>query len=322
MTLGVMTVLLSQKPVEEAFKILSDLGVQTVEIGTGGSPGNAHLDPIEYIENPEKVDEMKALLKKYNLEISVFSCHDNAVHPNKEIREKAHKEFINTCKVAQMFGVDTVVTFSGCPGDHDGAKYPNWVTCSWPTDYQKILDYQWNEVLIPYWKSAVKEAKEYGVDKIALEIHPGFCVYNTSSLLRLREAVGPEIGANFDPSHLFWQGINPVEAIKALKGAIYHFHAKDTKIDNRNVSVNGVLDTGSYDDITKRSWSFRTVGYGHDYDTWKDIISTLKAVGYDGTISIEHEDGLMSITEGLEKAISFLKEVIIYEEPPTMWWLE
>ena len=151
-------------------------------------------------------------------------------------------------------------------------------------------------------------------------MHPGFAVYNPKTLLRLREAVGDIIGANFDPSHLFWQGIDPVEAIKSLKGAIYHFHAKDTRIDEANTAVNGVLDTGSYGDILGRSWIFRTVGYGHYSQVWNDIISTLKAVGYDGAISIEHEDALMSSKEGPEKAIKFLKDVIIYETAGEMWW--
>ena len=147
-----------------------------------------------------------------------------------------------------------------------------------------------------------------------------FCVYNPKTLLKLREAVGDIIGANFDPSHLFWQGIDPVEAIKYLKGAIYHFHAKDTKIDNANTAVNGVLDTSSYSNILERSWVFRTVGYGHNAKDWSDMISTLKATGYDGAISIEHEDGLMSPKEGLEKAIKFLKDVLIYESAGEMWW--
>jgi sugar phosphate isomerase/epimerase len=222
--------------------------------------------------------------------------------------------------LAEKLNVKTVVTFSGCPGDSDQAKYPNWVTCPWPEDFSHILDYQWNEVLIPYWKETAAFAKSHGVDKIALEMHPGFCVYNPETLLRLREAAGDVIGANFDPSHLFWQGINPVSGIKALKGAIHHFHAKDTKIDDRNVQVNGVLDNKHYGDILNRSWVFRTVGYGHGREVWNDMISMLKTVGYDGAISIEHEDALMSIDEGLSKAVEFLKEVIIFDTPTGMWW--
>ena len=320
MKLGVLTVPLYDRSAEEAFAWLSARGVQTVEIGTGGSPGNKHSNPAELLADAGKLQAYKDLLKKYNLEISALSCHSNHVHPDKDVRDTAARDFTMTLQLAEKLGVDTVVSFSGCPGDHPGAKYPNWVTCSWPTDYPKILDYQWNEVLIPFWQGAVKEAAGYGVSKIALELHPGFCVYNTSSLLRLREAVGPAIGANFDPSHLFWQGIKPAEAIKALKGAIYHFHAKDTKIDAVNCSVNGVLDTANLANLAERSWLFRTVGYGHDVLEWKEILTALRLAGYDGAVSIEHEDAFMSIEEGLEKAIDFLKPIIIRENPIDVFW--
>jgi len=321
MKLGVLTVALAGRPIAEAFEYLSNLGVQSVELGTGGYPGTAHLDPVAALNDQSIIDNLKGLLDKYSLTISALSCHGNPVHPNKDIAAKDHEDFVNTCKLAQKLGVDTVITFSGCPGDHPGAKLPNWVTCTWPNDFQEVLKYQWDDVLIPYWKDAAKIASDHGVTKIALELHPGFCVYNTSSLLKLRAAVGDTIGANFDPSHLFWQGIVPSEAIKALKGAIYHFHAKDTRIDKYNTAVNGVLETASYTDFVSRSWIFRTVGFGNNESVWRDIISTLRATGYDGAISIEHEDGLMSIEEGLEKAIDFLKPILMYETAANAWWV-
>jgi len=320
MELSVMSPVLNQMGLEEALKYLSSLGVDSLEIGAGGYPGKAHLDPKDYLDNPEKVQWLKDLLKKYNIKISAVSCHGNPIHPNKEIAQKFHNEFVDAMKIAVMLGVDTIIGFSGCPGDCENSKNPNWVTCAWPNDYLEILDWQWNEVLIPYWKKTAALAKEIGIKKIAFELHPGFCVYNPSTLLRIREAVGDIIGANFDPSHLFWQGIDPCEAIKYLKGAIDHFHAKDTKIDEANTAKIGVLDTQNYGDILNRSWVFRTVGYGHSAEVWNNMISTLKATGYDGAISIEHEDGLMSPKEGLEKAIAFLKNVIIYENAGEMWW--
>ncbi len=320
MKLGVMSPVLNQMGLEEALAYLSSLGVDCLEIGAGGYPGKAHLDPKDYLDNPAKVEELKGLLKKYNIEIAAVSCHGNPIHPNKEIAARYHNEFVDAMKIAVMLGVDTIIGFSGCPGDCENSKNPNWVTCAWPEDYLEVLDWQWNQVLIPYWKETAKLAKEIGIKRIAFELHPGFCVYNPSTLLRLREAVGDIIGANLDPSHLFWQGIDPCEAIKYLQGAIYHFHAKDTKIDAANTAKIGVLDTQSYGDILNRSWVFRTVGYGHSAEVWNNIISTLKATGYDGVISIEHEDGLMSPKEGLEKAIKFLKDVIIYETAGEMWW--
>jgi len=320
MKLSVLTVPLQGMPAREAFTYLSKLGVDQVEIGTGGYTNDNHLKPSVYLNDPAKLDEFKAMLSSLNLGISALSCHGNPVHPDKKLAEGYHNVFVDTCRLAQKLGVDTVVTFSGCPGDCTESKRPNWVTCAWPGDYAEILEWQWNEVLIPYWKKAVEIANSYGVTKIALEMHPGFCVYNPMTLLRLREAVGDTIGANFDPSHLFWQGIDPIAALRELKGAVHYFHAKDTRIDAYNTAKNGVLDTRSFTNLGERSWIFRTVGYGSDTKLWKDIISTLVEIGYDGAVSIEHEDGHMSPREGLEKAISFIKEIIISEKPGAMWW--
>lgn len=320
MKLGVLTVPLQNLPAEDAFAYLSGLGVQAVELGTGGYTNGNHLPLDVYLNDDAKIEEYKQLLDTYHLEIAALSCHGNPVHPDKAVAENYHRVFVDTCRMAQKLGVETVVTFSGCPGDCPESRRPNWVTCAWPSDYSEILEWQWNEVLIPYWKEAARTAASFGVKKIAFEMHPGFCVYNPATLLRLRAAVGDIIGANLDPSHLIWQGIDPVAAIRELKGAIYHFHAKDTKIDPYNCAKNGVLDTGSFGDVASRSWAFRTVGYGNDVSCWKDIISNLRMAGYEGAVSIEHEDGLMSVKEGLEKAVAFLKDILITEAPTAAWW--
>lgn len=321
MELSVMSPVLNSMGLEEALQYLSSLGVDSIEMGVGGYPGTAHVDAIEYINHPEKIKHFKELLKKYNLKLSALACHGNPVHPNKAEAQRYHEQFVAGMKLAVALGIDTIIGFSGCPGDCEESKNPNWVTCAWPNEYGEILDWQWNQVLIPYWEKTTALAEEIGIKKIALEMHPGFCVYNPKTLMRLRAAVGDMIGANFDPSHLFWQGIEPCSAIKYLGDAIYHFHAKDTKIDPENTAINGVLDTGDYGKVLERSWVFRTVGYGHDALAWNDMISTLRAVGYQGAISIEHEDGLMSPKEGLEKAIAFLKNVLIYDEAGEMWWV-
>ncbi len=320
MTLSVFAVLLQDRSFEEACQYLASKGVQAVEIGCGGFPGKAHCDAKDFLEHPEKIEKMLETLNKYNLKIAALSTHGNAVHPNKEIARQFHEDFENAVLLAEKMGVDTVVTFSGCPGGSPEDKTPNWVTCPWPDDFTEILNYQWNEVLIPYWKKEVEFVRAHGVKKIAFEMHPGFCVYNPETLMKLRNAVGPELGANFGPSHLFWQGIDPVAAIRYLGDAIFFFHAKDTKVDEINTKVNGVLDTKHYGDEINRSWIFRSVGYGHDEQTWKDIMSALRMVGYDGMISIEHEDSLMSVPEGLGKAIDMLKRVMMFEKNGGMWW--
>ena len=321
MKLSVLANLYGKKSLDETLKILTDLGVHTVEIGAGGYPGKAHCNPAELLADEKKFDEFVATFKKYDVEICALAAHGNPLHPNEAEAKRYDEDFRNAVLLAEKLGVDTVITFSGCPGDHEGAKYPNWVTCPWPEDFLAILDWQWNEKVIPYWKKTAAFALEHGVSHIAFEMHPGFCVYNPETLLRLREAVGDVIGANFDPSHLIWQGMDPVAAIRALKGAIYHVHAKDTKIDKYNTAVNGVLDTKHYGRELERAWVFRTVGYGNNESYWRDLVSNLRLCGYDRVLSIEHEDSVMSIDEGLRKAVYFLKDIIIEEPKPTgMSW--
>lgn len=320
MKLSVLENLYAALPFEESLKKLSALGIDTLEIGAGGYPGKAHCDPEVLLNDEAEYNKFIGLLEKYGMTVCALAAHGNAVHPDKEIAAAYDRDFRNAVLLAEKMGVDTVITFSGCPGDHPGAKYPNWVTCAWPDDYLAVLDYQWNEVLIPYWREAGAFAKAHNI-RVAFEMHPGFCVYNPATMLRIREAVGEVLGANFDPSHLIWQGIDPVAAIRKLGDAIYHVHAKDTKLDQYNIAADGVLDTKHYSDEIHRSWVFRSVGYGNGEQYWRDLISNLRLVGYDRVLSIEHEDSLMSIDEGLKKAIDFLRPSVISDpKPTTMSW--
>jgi sugar phosphate isomerase/epimerase len=212
-----------------------------------------------------------------------------------------------------------VIDFSGCPGENDNSTRPNWVTCPWPPEYIDVLKWQWDKKVIPFWKEHAKFAADHGV-RIGIEMHPGFVVYSPETLLRLRAEAGEAVGCNFDPSHLFWQRIDPIEAVRILNGAIFHVHAKDTKIFDTNCNKTGVLDTKPYVDEIHRGWIFRTVGYGHGAEWWSEFISTLRLVGYDDVLSIEHEDSLMSVDEGLTKAVSFLQTVVIRDARPQVWW--
>ncbi|WP_209121056.1 sugar phosphate isomerase/epimerase [Alkalihalobacillus sp. BA299] len=322
MKLGVFTVLYQNLPFEEMLDKLSDMGVEAIELGTGNYPGNAHCNPDELLENKDKLKAFQKAIENRGLMISGLSCHGNPLHPNKKVAVDAHDTWRKTVLLAERLEIPVINGFTGCPGDSINAQYPNWVTCSWPPEYMEVLNWQWNDIVIPYWKEEASFAKSHGVEQIAFEMHPGFVVYNPETLLKLREHVGPSIGANFDPSHLVWQGIDPVEAIKKLgrEKAIYHFHAKDTYLDKANINVNGVLDTKHYSEILDRSWTFRSIGYGHDEKMWKDIISMLRAVGYDYVLSIEHEDMLASTDEGLKKAIALLKQSLFKEEITEMWW--
>ncbi len=319
MKLSVFTVVLGDLPLGCALEFLAEQGVDAVEIGCGGYPGKRHCDPKALLGNEAAKREFLGALKNSGLELAALSVHGNPVHPDKAVARGFHEDYLDAVRLAGELGADRVVTFSGCPGGSPEDRTPNWATCAWPDDYQDVLRYQWEGVLIPYWQEAAAVAKGHGVKRIALEMHPGFCVYNPETLLRLRAAVGDIIGANLDPSHLFWQGMDPVMAVRALGGAIHFFHAKDTLMDAENTAINGVLDTKHYAD-RNRSWVFRTVGYGHDRLTWNRIISELRAAGYDDAVSIEHEDGLMSGREGLVKAIRFLKDTLIFEQAGEMYW--
>ena len=305
---------------DEALAYLKSIGCDEMELGVGGYPGKGHADAKLLIHDEKAREELLATFKKYDMGISALAVHGNPIHPDKEIAKGFDDDFRAACVLAGQIGVETVVTFSGCPGSDPDAKQPSWVVCSWPNEYLDVVKWQWEEVLIPYWREAAKYAEECGVKKIALELHPGFCVYNPATLLRLREAIGPMIGANLDPSHLIWQGMDIVEVINELGDAIYYFHAKDTQMNWHNVRKNGVLNISHYSNIGDRSWTFRTMGYGNDDIMWKNVISQLLVVGYNGSISIEHEDGYMSLKEGLEKAVQFMNEIIIREKPEGMWW--
>ena len=320
MKIGIVSAAFAQRSLKDTLRYYRELGVDAIEIGCGGYPGNAHCHAEELLSDPQKMREFKDVIRDSGCTISAFACHGNPIHPDKEAARRDHETFLRTLEMASEMEVDTVLTFSGCPGDGENSRLPNWVTCPWPEDYLKILDYQWNEKLIPYWEKAARTALEHGVKHIALEMHPGFCVYNPETLLRLRQAAGAVIGANFDPSHLFWQGIDPVYAIRALKGAIYYVHAKDCRVNEANAKTNGVLDTKHYGNEAERAWIFRTVGYGHPETVWRDIFSELRMAGYDGVISLEHEDSLMSLEEGIEKAVSLLQKLVIRQPAGEMWW--
>jgi sugar phosphate isomerase/epimerase len=306
---------------EKALDYCKKVGLDAIELPVGAYPGKPFFDPDAVLKDPKAQQRIKNDCKKRGLEIIGLAVHGNPVSPIPKIRRQHVHDHNTAVKLAPKLGTDVVITFSGCPGGSPDDKMPNWVTCAWPPEYEKILQYQWDEVLIPFWTKKAKEAAAEGV-KIAFEAHPGFCVYNPETVLRLREACGAALGANLDPSHFFWQGIDPVEAARVLgdAGCIFHVHGKDTGIDPRNMAVNGGLDTKNYGDLHNRSWVFRTCGYGHGDEFWKPFVSMLRMKGYDGVISIEHEDSYMSVQEGFEKAVAYLRNVMITQGAGQAWW--
>ena len=321
MKLGVMGAGLGGMKWQKALDYCQKVGLEAIELPVGAYPGKPFFDPAEVLNDPKAQQKIKDDVARRGLEIIGLAVHGNPVSPIAKIRRQHLKEHRVAVRLAPKLGTDVVINFSGCPGGSPDDKMPNWVTCAWPEEYEKIRDYQWNDVLIPFWTRRNKEAANEGV-KIAFEAHPGFCVYNPETILKLRNACGEQLGANLDPSHFFWQNIDPVEAARVLgdAGCLFHVHGKDTGIDQHNTKINGTLDAKNYGDVHNRSWIFRTCGYGHGDEFWKPFISMLRMKGYDGVISIEHEDCMMSVQEGFEKAVAYLKTVLIKEKPGDAWW--
>ncbi len=319
MKLGVFAVLFSQQSLDGALDYICDSGLDAIELGCGAYPGDAHVPVDDLLASKVKAREFKKKITGRGLVISALSCHGNPIHPDPAHAKRDHESHRKAVRLAERLGVKTVVNFSGCPGGGPKDKVPNWITCPWPPDFEEAVKWQWEAKLVPYWQKEATFAKNHGV-RIGFEMHPGFCVFNTQTMLAIRKACGPTIGANFDPSHLFWQGMDPLVSIKALGKAIFHVHAKDCRIDPQNTAYTGVLDTKHYGDELNRAWVFRTVGYGHGEAFWRDFVSMLRTVGYDGVLSIEHEDSLMSVNEGFQKAVAFLKGILLTEKTGGMWW--
>jgi len=323
MDIGVLTVPLGGEPIGDAAAYLGDVGVDAVELGVGGWPGEDHVDRGALLDDAAGREELLALLDGHGLRISALATHNNPLHPDEERAATADRELREAIELADLLGVDTVTCFSGLPAGAPGDSTPNWVTAPWPTEHADALDYQWDEVAIPYWRDLAAHADRHGVD-VAVEMHPNMLVYEPTGLIALREATGERIGANFDPSHLYWQGIDATEAVRFLgeRDAIHHVHAKDTKVYDANARVKGVLDTTGYAEAADRSWLFRSIGYGHGEGHWKGLVSALRMVGYEGALSIEHEDSLTSAREGLAKAVDVLDRAVFETEPGDAYWAE
>jgi sugar phosphate isomerase/epimerase len=311
--IGLFTALFSQLSLEQVIEKVRPLGIRTLELGTGNYASPAHVK-LEWLSAPAKLKEFRKRLDDQGVTISAFTCAGNSLHPIQKIAGGCAETTRKSILLAEKLDVRRVIDFSGCPGDSERANHPNWVATPWPPDYPELLKWQWEKKVIPFWKEQTRFAADHGV-RICIEMHPGFVAYSPETLLKLRDAAGPNLGCNFDPSHLFWQGIDPCEAIRALGPAVFHVHAKDTRLYDTPTKVNGILDTKPYGDERNRSWLFRTIGYGHDRSFWTDFVSALRMAGYDDVLSIEHEDSLMSIDEGLSKAAHFLNEILLNEMP-------
>jgi sugar phosphate isomerase/epimerase len=307
MKIGMVSDSLGHLSFEKMLATASGLGIQGIEFNAANWTSAPHFDLKKLVAEAGARRNFAAALTKHELELVALNANGNQLHPTEGDAQSA--ALYDTIRVAGALGVDTVVLMSGLPEGAKGDKMPNWVISSWPPETQTILKYQWEEKLFPYWRKLVAHAKEHGVKKLAVELHGNQLVYNVASLLRLRKEMGPMVGANFDPSHLMWMGADPLVAIDALGSAILHTHAKDTMINRPVCSVNSRLENGSLMDIPARAWSYITLGYGNGESWWRDFCYRLRMVGYDGWLSIEHEDVMLSREEGVRKSVELLKNV-------------
>jgi sugar phosphate isomerase/epimerase len=308
MKIGMITDSLGDMAVEELVKTAAELGIERLEFAGGNWSRAPHLKLDRMLESEPARREFLARLEHHGIALSALNCSGNPVHPGEHGRR--HREVTEkTIKLASLFGVERVVMMSGCPGGPGDAN-ANWVTTSWPAEMQTILHYQWEEVLIPYWRGLVAYANGLGIRKLCLELHGHQNVYSVETFRRLRNAVGETVGVNFDPSHLMWMGADPLKAILALDGAIYHVHAKDTRIDPGIAGLNGRIEFKTNDRASERAWNYVTLGLGHDEAWWRRFCAALRAAGYDDVLSIEHEDVTMTPLEGVRQSVELLKRVI------------
>ncbi|HUB10410.1 MAG TPA: sugar phosphate isomerase/epimerase [Acetobacteraceae bacterium] len=308
MRIGLVTDSLAEMTLDRLLVTAAELGIETLEFGCGNWSGAPHLNLSAMLESAAARRAFMDKLRNHGLQISALNCSGNPLHPGDS--GQRHREVTSqTIRLAGLLAVPRVVLMSGCPGGPGDAN-ANWVTTAWPPEAARVLQWQWDEVVIPYWRGLVAEAQAAGVAKLCIELHGQQNVYNVATLFRLRDAVGPTVGANYDPSHLFWMGADPLAATRALGDAIYHVHAKDTRIDPVTSGINSRIDTKPVDLLRDRSWSYVTLGYGHDVHWWKQFCALLRLVGYDDVLSIEHEDLMLPPLHGVRKSVALLREAL------------
>ena len=319
MHLGALTTVFVDRTLSEAAERMHELRLQSIEIGAGGTFPKNHCNPAQLMADDSALGSFRETLAKNELTISAFAIHGEPLNPDATVAEAYNRDYRDACKLAEKLGVTRITLLAGLPEAAPGDRVPNWILYPEPPRNREMVEWQWEQRLIPYWKEHGKIAEDHGI-RLCFEMHPADMVHKPEALLRLRDSVGPVIGCNLDPSHLFWQGMDVIEVVRALGPVIYHVHAKDSRLDEHNVRVNGILDAKTFGDEEHRSWLFRTVGYGHGEGFWRDFISTLRLVGYDDVLSIEHEDPLVDSEEGLELAATLLESILMRKPAGKVWF--
>ena len=325
MKLGVYNAILHDRPLEDAIKVIADLGLNGIEINSGGFLPPVHIPEIDEIITDSAA--AKVYLARFDgtgVEIAGLNCNGNPLHPNPVIGEKHAEDIRRSIRAAAALGQTRVVTMSGLPGGEPGTLHPNWIVNAWNSAALDVLDYQW-EIATRFWSEIDQLAGDHGV-KVALELHPQNLVFNARDIRKLAELTGAtNIGVEMDASHLFWQQADPIAVVRELGPLILHAAAKDVRINAKNARLNGVLDNGfrrlSPDEPRVNlggdewanewpkdsSWDFVALGKGHDAAYWAEFIRALHDVDPDMCLNIEHEDTELGRIEGLQVAADVLK---------------
>ncbi|HBM2933432.1 sugar phosphate isomerase/epimerase family protein [Klebsiella michiganensis] len=311
MKLAFCTDVLAGLAFPEMLDRVKQYGIEGVEMTAGGWSPCPHVKTEELLASPAALAAFRGELEKRGMEIVALNCSGNPLAPG-ALGEKHTASSYRTVELAAKLGVKKIVMMSGLPGGGPDDKIPNWITStvSWPDYMPGVIDYQWNEVAIPWWQAFTRHAAEHGIEQIALEEFPSQLVYNPSTLLRLREAVGDIIGMNLDPSHLIAMGADPIAAARKLEGVIYHVHGKDARIERGLADVDGLLEYQPVTQTKTRTWNYVAVGCGQDLKWWKEFFSVLRMTGYNGYVSLEMEDLTMSVEAGLRTSIDALNATL------------
>ncbi|MDR0541762.1 MAG: sugar phosphate isomerase/epimerase [Dysgonamonadaceae bacterium] len=300
----------SGKPIEEVCRMVSEHGYESIEIPVYKDNGQIDADRLLL---PGEALKFRKMLESHGLALSVLSNHPesllvlgpygvdtDSICPGTKEEKIAYgtKQLIQSAQLANALEVPVVVAFSGIEnfGHINDWPYPG----GWADEEKRFV-----ENYLPIFD----KFQEYGV-KIAFEPHPNNIIYDTHTALRCLELSGrhPSYGINFDPANLLMAGINLQTFINELGSRIVAVHAKDCELVEHNMLKGGLMMQGEWGRLD-RSLRFRIPGWGSI--DWKKIITELYMVGFDGSYNYEHEDVTMSVGDGIEKTIAFLKPLMI-----------
>ncbi|WP_433717525.1 sugar phosphate isomerase/epimerase family protein [Actinoplanes sp. CA-051413] len=321
MKLGAYTACLHDRSLDETLKILGELGLTSAEINAGGFIPAPHLPIDDLLASTGAREDYLGRFAQAGIELTGLNVNGNPLNPDPAVGPRHAADLHRAIDVAAGLGVGRVVTMSGLPAGEPGGTTANWVVNPWDSQYLDILDHQWHQVAVPFWKDINARAAAADV-KICIEMHPHNLVFNPPTLQRLVEQTNAtHIGAEMDPSHLFWQGMDPVACVEYLGDLVFHAAAKDTRINPDNAKVYGVLDDrftrtpadanplnlGGANTLNQwpksPSWEFVAVGRGHGVEEfWVPFLRALSAVDPDMAVNIEHEDQAFDQVEGLRLA--------------------